>query len=173
MSGAWKTTGINRDQACDERTQPREPILAIDVEDPTRRCLVPFTSFAEPVIGGGRGEHWFNIRGRPLAAFAGSWRPTTEGNAFAFLTCEPNKPACLNITGGALVNGTPLQLHECNRSAAQIFFPHGTIQTVDGNAWRLMATIRRTAHSRLPSLHRRNEAATGLLPIAPLRPGLD
>lgn len=55
-----------------------------------RRCLVPFTSFAEPVIGGGRAEHWFTIRDRPLAAFAGIWRPTEADNAFAFLTCEPN-----------------------------------------------------------------------------------
>lgn len=58
--------------------------------NPARRCLVPFTSFAEPVIGGGRTEHWFTIRDRPLAAFAGIWRPTDEGAAFAFLTCEPN-----------------------------------------------------------------------------------
>jgi putative SOS response-associated peptidase YedK len=58
--------------------------------DPARRCLVPFTSFAEPVIGGGRAEHWFTIKDRPLTAFAGIWRPTEEGNAFAFLTCEPN-----------------------------------------------------------------------------------
>ena len=61
------------------------------LKDPARRCLVPFTSFAEPVIGGGRAEHWFTIRDRPLAAFAGIWRPTAEeGKAFAFLTCEPN-----------------------------------------------------------------------------------
>lgn len=60
------------------------------LKDPARRCLVPFTSFAEPVIGGGRAEHWFTIRDRPLAAFAGIWRPTVDGNAFAFLTCEPN-----------------------------------------------------------------------------------
>jgi len=60
------------------------------LNDPARRCLVPFSSFAEPVIGGGRAEHWFTIRDRPVAAFAGIWRPTEEGDAFAFLTCEPN-----------------------------------------------------------------------------------
>lgn len=60
------------------------------LNEPARRCLVPFTSFAEPVSGGGRAEHWFKIRDRPLAAFAGIWRPTEEGEAFAFLTCEPN-----------------------------------------------------------------------------------
>ena len=58
--------------------------------NPERRCLVPFTSFAEPVIGGGRAEHWFTIKDRPLAAFAGIWRPTEVGEAFAFLTCEPS-----------------------------------------------------------------------------------
>jgi putative SOS response-associated peptidase YedK len=26
----------------------------------------------------------------PIFAFAGIWRPTEEGKAFAFLTCEPN-----------------------------------------------------------------------------------
>lgn len=60
------------------------------LKDPARRCLVPFSSFAEPVIGGGRAEHWFRVRDRPIACFAGIWRPTEQGNAFAFLTCEPN-----------------------------------------------------------------------------------
>jgi putative SOS response-associated peptidase YedK len=60
------------------------------LKDPARRCLVPFTKFAEPVIGGGRAEHWFTIRDRPVAAFAGIWRPTEQGSAYAFLTCEPN-----------------------------------------------------------------------------------
>jgi putative SOS response-associated peptidase YedK len=72
---------------------------------PEQRCLVPFTRFAEPVIGGGRAEHWFSIKDSPVAAFAGVWRiaaPATQsgldfGSAgaepekvFAFLTCEPN-----------------------------------------------------------------------------------
>ena len=41
---------------------------------PEQRCLVPFSSFAEPQIGGGRAEHWFHIKDRPVAAFAGVWR---------------------------------------------------------------------------------------------------
>lgn len=57
---------------------------------PTRRCLVPFTEFAEPVIGGGRSEHWFRVLDRPVAAFAGIWRPSEAGEVYAFLTCEPN-----------------------------------------------------------------------------------
>ncbi|MES2289264.1 MAG: SOS response-associated peptidase family protein [Pseudomonadota bacterium] len=57
---------------------------------PMQRCLVPFSTFAEPVIGGGRSEHWFSVPSEPVAAFAGIWRPSTEGDVFAFLTCEPN-----------------------------------------------------------------------------------
>jgi putative SOS response-associated peptidase YedK len=57
---------------------------------PEWRCLVPFTTFAEPKIGAGREEHWFSIPSEPVAAFAGIWRPSTAGNVFAFLTCAPN-----------------------------------------------------------------------------------
>jgi putative SOS response-associated peptidase YedK len=58
---------------------------------PQQRCLVPFARFAEPKIGAGREEHWFTINDRPLAAFAGLWRVTNEGQkVFAFLTCDPN-----------------------------------------------------------------------------------
>jgi len=62
---------------------------------PARRCLVPFTSFAEPKPGtdpetGRPAEHWFTVNDRPIAMFAGIWRPTEIGNAYAFLTCEPN-----------------------------------------------------------------------------------
>ena len=57
---------------------------------PERRCLVPFSAFAEPKIGSGQEEHWFSVKDRPVAAFAGIWRPSEEGNVFAFLTCEPN-----------------------------------------------------------------------------------
>jgi putative SOS response-associated peptidase YedK len=41
---------------------------------PEQRCLVPFSSFAEPKIGVGREEHWFHVNDRPVAAFAGVWR---------------------------------------------------------------------------------------------------
>lgn len=57
---------------------------------PARRCLVPFTEFSEPKIGQGREEHWFTVSDRPVASFAGIWRPTEEGDAFAFLTTDPN-----------------------------------------------------------------------------------
>lgn len=63
--------------------------------NPARRCLVPFTRFAEPRPGkdpatGKPAQWWFTMRDQPIAAFAGLWRPTETGNVFAFLTCEPN-----------------------------------------------------------------------------------
>jgi putative SOS response-associated peptidase YedK len=65
------------------------------LKDPARRCLVPFSQFAEPKPGkdpetGRPAEYWFTIAERPVAAFAGIWRPSEAGNVFAFLTCEPN-----------------------------------------------------------------------------------
>lgn len=55
-----------------------------------QRCLVPFTRFAEPKPRAGREEVWFHVPNSPVAAFAGIWRPSEDGNVFAFLTCEPN-----------------------------------------------------------------------------------
>ncbi|MEH7830534.1 SOS response-associated peptidase [Gemmobacter denitrificans] len=69
------------------------------------RCLVPFTSFAEPDSRPGPSQGkpiWFALGpDRPLACFAGictewtSTRKLKEGEvtvqAFAFLTCEPNR----------------------------------------------------------------------------------
>ena len=57
---------------------------------PAQRCLVPFSRFAEPKPNAGREEVWFTVTGTPVSAFAGIWRPSTEGDVFAFLTCEPN-----------------------------------------------------------------------------------
>ena len=69
---------------------------------PANRCLVPFTSFAEPKPGKGEDNlpacHWFDLPASEVAAFAGIWRPYSielkgeqlSGEAFAFLTCEPN-----------------------------------------------------------------------------------
>ena len=67
------------------------------------RCLVPFTSFAEPDNGtfGGRAPVWFAFdESRPLACFAGVWanwtsvRKLKEGSVtadfFGFLTINPN-----------------------------------------------------------------------------------
>lgn len=57
---------------------------------PAQRCLVPFSTFAEPKPNSRRDEVWFNVTDASVAAFAGIWRPTDEGNVYAFLTCEPN-----------------------------------------------------------------------------------
>lgn len=58
------------------------------------RCLVPFTSFAEPKPGkdeeGRPACWWFSLPSSEVAVFAGIWRPSEWGNVFAFLTCEPN-----------------------------------------------------------------------------------
>ena len=61
---------------------------------PARRCLVPVTSFSEYGLVPGEDRkkplHWFDVPSRPIFAFAGIWRPTERGNAYSFLTTEPN-----------------------------------------------------------------------------------
>lgn len=60
------------------------------LNNPSQRCLVPFSTFAEPKPNVGREECWFRVTDVPVAAFAGIWRPSVEGKVFAFVTCEPN-----------------------------------------------------------------------------------
>ncbi len=64
------------------------------VTHPARRCLVPFTRFAEPKPGrdaeGQPAQYWFSITDQPVACFAGLWRPTEAGAVFAIATIEPN-----------------------------------------------------------------------------------
>ncbi len=61
------------------------------LKNPERRCLVPVTDFCEwSGEKGSKKEHWFSLPSQPIFSFAGIWRPTPEGNAYAFLTCEPN-----------------------------------------------------------------------------------
>lgn len=60
------------------------------LNNPAQRCLVPFSSFAEPKPNAGREELWFKVTDAPVSAFAGIWRQSVEGKVFAFLTCEPN-----------------------------------------------------------------------------------
>jgi putative SOS response-associated peptidase YedK len=70
------------------------------------RCVVPFTSFAEPeprpLADGNRPPVWFAFDAtRPLACFAGLWTTWTSvrkvrdgqvtADLFAFLTTAPNK----------------------------------------------------------------------------------
>ncbi|WP_081969379.1 SOS response-associated peptidase [Paracoccus sanguinis] len=67
---------------------------------PAHRCLVPLTSFAEP-LGAGRGNQWFAAADEQPLFFAGvqvrgwtSVRKVKDGETtddlFAFLTCPPN-----------------------------------------------------------------------------------
>jgi putative SOS response-associated peptidase YedK len=67
------------------------------LSDTARHCLVPFTHFAEPHPEGGKGDDgapkqaWFSITYHDVGMFAGLWRPTERGPAFAFATCDPNE----------------------------------------------------------------------------------
>lgn len=72
---------------------------------PANRCLVPFTSFAEPetLPDGSKHSAWFAFApSRPISFFAGVWVPQwksvrkvkegeTTNDLYAFLTTEPNK----------------------------------------------------------------------------------
>ncbi|RSV27549.1 DUF159 family protein [Sphingomonas sp. ABOLH] len=66
------------------------------IASPDRRCLVSFTHFAEPHPEGGKGDDgkprqmWFSLPDQPIAFFAGLWRPTERGDAYAFCTTSPN-----------------------------------------------------------------------------------
>lgn len=71
------------------------PFWKSTIAKPEQRCLVPFTSFAEPKPGkdpetGRPANHWFTVPGQSCCAFAGIWRFSEARRRFAFLTCEPN-----------------------------------------------------------------------------------
>lgn len=69
----------------------QSPFWRSMLKSPERRCLVPVTDFCEwSGEKGSKREHWFSLPSQPIFSFAGIWRPTPEGNAYAFLTCEPN-----------------------------------------------------------------------------------
>ncbi len=87
------------------------PFWRSALKEPSRRCLVPVTSFSE--YGQERGAdgkmplHWFDVPSRPVFTFAGIWRPLGGGKVFAFLTSEPN-PLVAPIHPKAM----PVILHE-------------------------------------------------------------
>lgn len=66
------------------------------LKTPAQRCIVPFTWFAEPHPDGGKGDDgkprqmWFALQDQPIGFFAGLWRPTGRGEAYAFVTTSPN-----------------------------------------------------------------------------------
>lgn len=69
------------------------PFWRSALNDPSRRCIVPATSFCEWTGEAGRkSKVWFGLHedAPPLFAFAGLWRPGEAGPFMAFLTCEAN-----------------------------------------------------------------------------------
>jgi putative SOS response-associated peptidase YedK len=69
------------------------PFWRTALSRPDRRCIVPATSFCEWKGEVGKKEKvWFSLRDedRLPFTFAGVWRPTEEGPAMAFLTCDAN-----------------------------------------------------------------------------------
>jgi putative SOS response-associated peptidase YedK len=67
------------------------PFWRSTLANPHYRCLVPVSQFCEwSGAKGAKQEHWFSVPSRPIFSFAGIWRPTAEGNCYAFLTCEAN-----------------------------------------------------------------------------------
>jgi putative SOS response-associated peptidase YedK len=67
------------------------PFWRTALSRPDRRCLVPATRFCEWTgeVGSKR-KVWFSRSDDEPFAFAGLWRPTEEGPAMAFLTCDAN-----------------------------------------------------------------------------------
>lgn len=53
--------------------------------EPSQRCLIPFTSFAEAEGEAGKMTRtWISVADQPLAAWAGLWKPTDEwGDAYS------------------------------------------------------------------------------------------
>jgi putative SOS response-associated peptidase YedK len=93
------------------------PFWRSALANPARRCLVPATRFQEwsvepdPVTGKKR-PHWFIVPSRPIFAFAGVWRPTDHGPAFAFLTCGYDGEPSSHIVGAVHPKAIPVILHD-------------------------------------------------------------
>jgi putative SOS response-associated peptidase YedK len=81
------------------------------------RCLVPTTEFqewtveADPETGKKR-PHWFKVPSRPVFSFAGVWRPTDRGGAYAFLTCGYDGDPCAHVVGAIHPKACPVILHD-------------------------------------------------------------
>ena len=93
------------------------PFWRTALKNPERRCLVPVTAFQEwavepdPITGKKR-PHWFSLPSRPIFSFAGVWRPTETGPAFAFLTCGYDDDPSAHVVGGIHPKAIPVILHE-------------------------------------------------------------
>lgn len=96
------------------------PFWRSALQNPARRCLVPFSQFqewsvnADPISGKKR-PYWFNVPSRPVAAFAGIWRPGEAGPIYAFLTCgygDDPAAASNHIVGAIHPKAIPVVLHD-------------------------------------------------------------
>lgn len=89
------------------------PFWRSALKNPDRRCIVPVTSFCEwSGETGAKQEHWFSLPSRPIFAFAGVWRPTETGKAYAFLTCGYDGDPATHIVGQVHAKACPVILHE-------------------------------------------------------------
>jgi putative SOS response-associated peptidase YedK len=87
------------------------------LKNPERRCLVPVTSFQEWAVEpdpdtGKKRPHWFTVPSRPIFTFAGVWRPTDTGPAFAFLTCGYDGDPSNHVCGAIHPKAIPVILHD-------------------------------------------------------------
>lgn len=96
------------------------PFWRSALQNPVRRCLVPFTQFQEWSVApdpatGKKCPYWFDVPSRPIAAFAGIWRPGEQGAIFAFLTCgygEEPAAAAAHVVGAIHPKACPVILHD-------------------------------------------------------------
>jgi putative SOS response-associated peptidase YedK len=80
--------------------------------NPANRCLVPVTEFAEPEGEvGSKVWRWFSLPSAPIFSFAGVWRQTEVGPAFAFLTCGYDGDPSTHIVGKVHPKACPVILH--------------------------------------------------------------
>ncbi|MBK2451635.1 SOS response-associated peptidase [Escherichia coli] len=93
------------------------PFWRSALANPARRCLVPFTEFQEWSAGpdpmtGKKRPHWFSLPSRPVAAFAGIWRPSELGPIYAFLTTGYDGDPNNHVVGAIHPKAMPVVLHD-------------------------------------------------------------
>ena len=89
------------------------PFWRGSLKEPARRCLVPVTDFCEwEGEKGSKLARWFSLPSRPIFSFAGLWRPTETGRAYAFLTCGYEGVPSTHIVGRVHPKACPVILHE-------------------------------------------------------------
>lgn len=93
------------------------PFWRSALANPERRCLVPVTSFQEWSVDpnpatGKKKPYWFSLPSRPIFAFAGVWRPTGDGPAYAFLTTGYDGDPATHLVGAIHPKAMPVILHD-------------------------------------------------------------